>query len=165
PEGIRTALPADVPPGAQIAVPVTIRVLGESDRPLPVWDLKKPWVYQLEWDFFDGKSWASAAGGETRREVVEVLDSDSGAYFLGTALRSHRRNHGHDKGGPAQQRAGDLEPAAGPDRLSLVLLRRDRGGLVGRRRPAAQPGRAGRNGDRPGRGDPCTRNRRPNVRR
>jgi hypothetical protein len=86
PEGIRTALPADVPPGAQIAVPVTVRVVGNGDRPLPVWDLKQPWIYQLEWDFYDGSGWASAAQGRTRREAVEVLALDPGPFFLGTGL-------------------------------------------------------------------------------
>jgi hypothetical protein len=86
PEGIRTALPADVPPGAQLAVPVTVRVVGGSDRPLPVWDLKQPWTYQLEWDFYDGSGWASAAQGDTRREVVEVLAVDPGPSFLGTGM-------------------------------------------------------------------------------
>jgi hypothetical protein len=105
-EGIRTTLPADVPPGAVIVLPVTVRVVGAGDRPLPVWDLKQPWTYQLEWDLYDGSNWASAAqgagwgprtvpagtGGASwepapgRREVVEVLDSDPGPRFLGTGL-------------------------------------------------------------------------------
>jgi hypothetical protein len=86
PEGTRTPFPVDVPPGVAITVPVTVRVMGEGDRPLPVGDPKQGWAYQLEWDLFTGKEWASAAGGRTRREVAQVLPEDIGPRFLGSGL-------------------------------------------------------------------------------
>jgi hypothetical protein len=88
---LRVALPAEVPPGAAISVPVTVRVLGEGGRPLPVWDVGKEWVYQLEWDLFDGKAWASAdrpaeATLSAARQTVQILEHDDAAEFLGSGL-------------------------------------------------------------------------------
>jgi len=82
----RIELPVDVLPGAAIALPVPVRLVDEAGKPLPVWNAKAPWCYQLEWDLFDGKRWASEAGAPIRREVVAVLTDDLGPSFVGTGL-------------------------------------------------------------------------------
>lgn len=82
----RVELPADVPPGAIIAIQVPVRLADEAGKPLPVWSPKEPWSYQLEWDLFDGKQWASEAGAPVRREAVAVLPDDLGPSFIGTGL-------------------------------------------------------------------------------
>jgi len=84
--GGQVELPVDVLPGAVIVLPVPVRLADDAGKPLPVWSPKEPWCYQLEWDLFDGKRWASETGAPTRREVVAALPDDLGASFIGTGL-------------------------------------------------------------------------------
>lgn len=91
-EGLRSPLPTDVPPGATAAVPVTVRVLDADHKPLPMWNASMPWVYQIEWDFYDGKRWLGETGAEdaasadARRQTIQILEEDDGVEFLGSGL-------------------------------------------------------------------------------
>jgi hypothetical protein len=76
----------DVPPGAPIVLDVPVRLADDTGMPLPVWSPKEPWSYQLEWDLYDGKRWASEAGAPTRREAVAVLADDLAPNFLGSGI-------------------------------------------------------------------------------
>jgi hypothetical protein len=82
----RADLPADVLPGAVISLEIPVRLVDDAGKPLPLSKPADPWCYQLEWDLFDGKRWASEAGAPTHREVVAALPDDLGPTFLGTGF-------------------------------------------------------------------------------
>ncbi|MBI3910034.1 MAG: hypothetical protein HY320_03770 [Armatimonadetes bacterium] len=82
----RMLLPAVVPPGREITVPVSLPVANGAGQPLPLWSPNEKWYYVLEWDLWDGARWASQEGGATHRETVTVVDRDPAPRFLGTSL-------------------------------------------------------------------------------
>jgi hypothetical protein len=82
----KVELPVDVLPGAVIALQVPVRLVDDAGKPLAVWSPKESWSYQLEWDLYDGKRWASETGAPTRREAVAALPDDLGPSFVGTGL-------------------------------------------------------------------------------
>jgi hypothetical protein len=83
-------LPVDVLPGSVIALEVPVKLADDAGKPLPVWTPKESWCYQLEWDLYDGKQWASETGAPTRREVVAALPDDLGPSFVGTGLSTNQ---------------------------------------------------------------------------
>jgi len=86
PTPVAIRLPADVLPGAVVAVPVTVAVLDDKGTPLPPWSPGDRRGYELEWSFFDGEKWLAATEAPTYREAAVVLDADPGPSFIGTGL-------------------------------------------------------------------------------
>jgi hypothetical protein len=87
-EGKRVALAADVGPGRLISVDVPVNTVDTKGQPLTTWSPKEDWNYVLEWDVHDGKQYLSAAGGDTFREAVEVIDRDPAPSFFGCSLHA-----------------------------------------------------------------------------
>ncbi|MGV3724422.1 MAG: hypothetical protein ACO1SX_26310, partial [Actinomycetota bacterium] len=85
-EGKRVALAADVGPGRLISVNVPVSTTDDKGKALLTWSPQEDWGYVLEWDVHDGKQFLSAAGGDTFRETVEVVDRDPAPSFLGCNL-------------------------------------------------------------------------------
>lgn len=85
-EGKRVPLAADVGPGRLISVEVPVSTVDGKGQPLLPWSPKEDWCYVLEWDVFDGKQYLSAAGGDTFREAVQVVDRDPAPSFVGCNL-------------------------------------------------------------------------------
>ncbi|MCC6442503.1 MAG: hypothetical protein IT210_03485 [Armatimonadetes bacterium] len=81
PEGGRQAVAGDVAPGEVARFEVLAQAADHMGAPLPVWSAKGPWVYQIQWDLYDGKQWLNS-GKSLYTESVEVLREDIGAFFL-----------------------------------------------------------------------------------
>src|SRR5262249_1303185 len=79
---VAVPLPADVPPGAVIPIPITVRAADDHGAPLPVWSPQENWSYDLEWELTDGKD----AAEPRYRQGIAVLASDPGPSFLGSSL-------------------------------------------------------------------------------
>lgn len=75
-------VPADVPPGQEVAVTVPISFARADGAALPAWSPADNWTYQLRWEIQ-----ATAAGGEgayTAPEALALVDEDMGVQFVQT---------------------------------------------------------------------------------
>jgi hypothetical protein len=85
---VQVPLPADVPPGAIIPLPVSVKAVDDQGVPLPPGKPEDRWSYDLEWDLFDGQKWLLATEASRFREAVAIVPTDPGVLLVGSGIGS-----------------------------------------------------------------------------